>query len=173
MWKTGTEHSCNIYNHYQSPSRWVPSSFRITSPLLFHRMASEIGWQSFLIGAVKVGTRPSKLRGIAMFHIINENTQDVIFESIRRSTATIEMKYGHKEFTGKDDAFYAISGSQLGPFPRIPQSGGDSWLSTLRPPSSRSERRSWYVILHCIANLAWLNRLRLSTISSKLFNYIL
>ena len=61
-----------------------------------------------------------------MFHIINENTQDVMFESIRSSTAKIEKEHGHKELTEKDDAFCAILGSQLGPFPQIPQSGGES-----------------------------------------------
>lgn len=47
-------------------------------------------------------------------HILNENTKDVIFETIRVSTSTLEKHHGHREFTDTDDGFYALLGSVLG-----------------------------------------------------------
>ena len=48
-----------------------------------------------------------------MYHVVNENTTDVIFESVRRSTSTLEKENGHMEFTETDDGFYALLGSVL------------------------------------------------------------
>lgn len=41
--------------------------------------ASEVGWQSRLLGASGAGVRPSRLRCIAVSHIINENTTRYVF----------------------------------------------------------------------------------------------
>ena len=75
---------------------------------------SEISWQSFMLGADKDNVGPSRLRCIVMSHIINEDTTDVIFQTIRSSSTTLEMEDGHKEYTETDDGFYAFLGSQLG-----------------------------------------------------------
>ncbi|KAL8819999.1 MAG: hypothetical protein Q9191_007610, partial [Dirinaria sp. TL-2023a] len=75
---------------------------------------SEISWQSFVFGADKDNVGPSRLRCIVISHIMNEHTKDVIFQSIRSSTTTLEKSDGHKEFTETDDGFYALLGSQLG-----------------------------------------------------------
>ena len=42
--------------------------------------ASEMAWQSFLLGVEQDGVQPSRLRCIVISHIINENTKNVIFE---------------------------------------------------------------------------------------------
>ena len=39
---------------------------------------------------------------------------DVIFETSRTSTATVEKEDNHKEYTDVDDGFYALLGSVLG-----------------------------------------------------------
>lgn len=48
-----------------------------------------------------------------MNHIVIGNTRDVIFESIRSSTSTLDKTNGHNEFTETDDGFYALLGSVL------------------------------------------------------------
>lgn len=76
--------------------------------------SSEVAWQSFLLGALQDGVQPWRLRCVVMQFIINENTKDVVFETTRASTSTLEKENGHKEFTDIDDGFYALLGSVLG-----------------------------------------------------------
>ena len=75
---------------------------------------SEIAWQSFLLGAERDNVRPSRLRCMVLYHIVNYNTKKVIYETIRRSTSTVEKTFGYKEYTDLDDGFYALLGSVLG-----------------------------------------------------------
>lgn len=75
---------------------------------------SEIAWQSFVLGAIKDGVRPSRLKNIVMNFVLNENTQHVIFETARTSTSTLTGTNGYREFTDKDDGFRAHLGSVLG-----------------------------------------------------------
>lgn len=49
-----------------------------------------------------------------MYHIANENTENVIFETMRVSISRIEKDHGHKEFTDTTTAFHALLGSALG-----------------------------------------------------------
>ncbi len=75
---------------------------------------SEIAWQSFMLGAIADRVPSSAMRFIAIHCILNENTQDTIFETTRRSTSTHEREDGHKEYTELDRGFLAILGSVLG-----------------------------------------------------------
>ena len=67
-----------------------------------------------MLGVIQDHVRPSSLRCVVLYHILNENTQDVIFEGTRVSTSTLDKLDGHKEYTETDDGFYALLGSILG-----------------------------------------------------------
>lgn len=43
-----------------------------------------------------------------MSHIVEENTKNVIFETIRVSTLTLGKDYGQKKFIDIDDGFFAL-----------------------------------------------------------------
>ena len=75
---------------------------------------SEITWQSFLLGAQRGSVRPSRLRCMVLYHILNYNTKNVIYETICRSTSTLEKSSGYREYTDLDDGVYALLGSVLG-----------------------------------------------------------
>lgn len=75
---------------------------------------SEIAWQSFLLGVEQDGVQASRLRCIIMSHIVNDNTKNVIFETVRVSNSTLSGNHGHKEYIEVDDGFYALLGSVLG-----------------------------------------------------------
>lgn len=78
------------------------------------RKPSEIAWQSCSLEAERDSVRPSRIRCIVLYHIVNYNTKKVIYETIRRSTSTVEKPNGYKEYTDLDDGFYALLGSVLG-----------------------------------------------------------
>ena len=75
---------------------------------------TEIAWQSFVHGAERDGVRPSRLRCMVLYHIVNDDTKRLICETIRRSTSTVEKDFGYKESTDLDEGFYALLGSVLG-----------------------------------------------------------
>ena len=75
---------------------------------------SEIAWQSFLVRAERDSVRSSRLRCMVLYHIVNFNTKKVIYETMRRSTSTVDKNFGYKEYTNLDDGFYALLGSVLG-----------------------------------------------------------
>ena len=49
-----------------------------------------------------------------MSHIVNDNTKNVIFETVRVSNSTLSGNHGHKEYIEVDDGFYALLGSVPG-----------------------------------------------------------
>ena len=56
---------------------------------------------------------PSDQRNFADLSRVS-NTKRVIYETIRRSTSTVEKNFGYKEYTDLDDRFYALLGRVLG-----------------------------------------------------------
>ena len=57
---------------------------------------SEVAWQSFVLGAAIDGVPSSRLRCLVIHCILNENTEDVIFETSRTSSSTFEKANDHK-----------------------------------------------------------------------------
>ena len=70
----------------------------------------------FLLGASIDEVPPSGLKYIVAYYVVNPNTADVVLETIRSSNSTVEKVNSHKEITGADDGFYALSGSVLGSY---------------------------------------------------------
>ena len=68
---------------------------RDVNPPRLRLKPSEIAGQSFLLGARRDGVRPSRLRCVVLYHIVNPNTKNVIYETSRRSTSTVEKNFGY------------------------------------------------------------------------------
>ncbi|KAL8967825.1 MAG: hypothetical protein Q9197_005212 [Variospora fuerteventurae] len=75
---------------------------------------SEILWQIWERTAVRQQSTTSTLRAIARSTIINESTQNIIWQSTQSSTSSREGEKGYVEYTSKDEAYYAILGSPNG-----------------------------------------------------------
>ena len=71
-----------------------------------------------------------------MHHIVNENAKDVIFETIRASTSTLEKDYDHKEYTDTDDVNNVLLGTVLGKsaLHMLLDYKAEIWYRSLGPP---------------------------------------
>jgi hypothetical protein len=75
---------------------------------------SEILWQSYMVAVQKKGLTASALRAIVRLVVINENSQNIIWEASRRSQSTREGPNGYREYTIFDEAYFALLGSTNG-----------------------------------------------------------
>jgi hypothetical protein len=75
---------------------------------------SEILWQSWLLVAKMQGSKPSGLKAMVQFVVVNKLTQTVIWQAAHRSTCTREGPDLHTEYIAGDDGYYGILGSVNG-----------------------------------------------------------
>ena len=77
--------------------------------------ASEIIWQSWLYYAKSEERAASRLRTVGQYFVTNEDTSQIIWESLQFSAATRQGPTpGHVEYTSLDNGFYALLGSPNG-----------------------------------------------------------
>ena len=77
--------------------------------------ASEVIWQSWLHLAKIEGRAASCLRTVGQCFVTNEETKQIIRESLKHSAATREGPVrGHVEYSPLDNGFYALLGSPNG-----------------------------------------------------------
>jgi hypothetical protein len=69
---------------------------------------SEILWQSWIMVAKGKGSRASDLKAIVRFFVVNEATQNVIWQAARFSTFTREGQDHHIEYTDEDHEYHDI-----------------------------------------------------------------
>lgn len=77
--------------------------------------ASEVIWQSWLHLAKIERRAASCLRTVGQYFVTNEETKQIIWESLKHSSATREGPIrGHVEYTPLDNGFHALLGSPNG-----------------------------------------------------------
>ena len=78
---------------------------------------SELAWQSYLLGAEEDGVLPTSLRHIIVSHVVNENTKNVILETIRVSSSLLSkdmiIKSLPKQMTDSTLFWVAYSANRL------------------------------------------------------------